>query len=258
MAICATCGKDQSFGGVTSPVAADFWCSNRCYERSRASNAPIATPAPPSGFSPATMSMACPMGASRTGATVPDGYALSDMTVDLEKHIYAWKGVQVPGVTRIWRYGNWQPSFAGVPSATLEAARARGTEVHAYAHAVDRGLPGEVTATTANYIAADVRVRKALPIEVVASELPLVHPVLRYGGRIDLVGWYAAQRVIADRKTGSTVHASVWLQLAAYRMLYAFWYPEWTTAKTLVLHTAGTRSRASLRTRMSIWRRRCG
>jgi hypothetical protein len=56
-----------------------------------------------------------------------------------------------------------------------------------------------------------------------------------YGGRVDLVAWHGADRVLVDRKTGSSFHVSTWLQLEGYRQMWEFWHPDQPISETLVI-----------------------
>jgi hypothetical protein len=153
------------------------------------------------------------------------------MTIDPIRHRYAWKGRVVPGVTKILTRGGWRPDFSQmgrVAPSVLQAALARGSAVHEFTHAADRGQakPELVTDTTVDFLAADAKLRANFDLEVIDGERGLVHPTLSYGGRYDVCGWYRGKRALIDRKTGASVHASVWLQLVAYKLLRQFWFPE--------------------------------
>ncbi len=59
------------------------------------------------------------------------------------------------------------------------------------------------------------------------SEVPVVHEVLNYGGTIDWVGQLNGVRCMVDFKTSSGVHVDHYIQLCAYRELYAHKYGEY-------------------------------
>lgn len=168
--------------------------------------------------------------------TRPDGHDLADLTVDAQ-HRYWYRGVQYRGVTNLLKRGVWRPPFSGPPSEALAAAMARGTAVHAYASSVDAGRrePALITPETANYIAADATIRRLSGYEAIATEFNLVHPLLRYAGRLDLVLWYCTHRVLGDRKTGESYDPVVWLQLELYRRAWEFWRPTEPIDYTAVL-----------------------
>ena len=67
------------------------------------------------------------------------------------------------------------------------------------------------------------------------SEVPIVHEDLLYGGTIDWVGQMNGERCMIDFKTSSNVHVDHYIQLCAYRELYAHKYGEMLD-KAYLLH----------------------
>ena len=63
-------------------------------------------------------------------------------------------------------------------------------------------------------------------LEMEESEVPVVHEILNYGGTIDWVGKLNGVRCMVDFKTSSSVHVDHYIQLCAYRELYAHKYGE--------------------------------
>ncbi len=148
-----------------------------------------------------------------------------------EKHLYLWKGVHQPGVTRLLSAGGWSFDFSRIPEAAMVKARDRGTKVHAYAEAIDNNDPDlaaeYVDATSVDYIAADKKLRARADFTVIQSEHQLVHPVQRYSCRIDLVAVFQNRRFIGDRKTGAgKTHPALFLQLEGCRQAWNFWNPD--------------------------------
>lgn len=144
----------------------------------------------------------------------------------IEGYAFYWHGQRVPGVTTILRVGGWREQVAP-GSGALMRAMGRGTQVHAHLHAKDFGVtPEPSTPETQPYLDADDKLRQAFDFEPIDGERGLVHPEMRYGGYYDVFGVWRKKRILADRKTGRTVHPSTWLQLAAYKMLREFWFPD--------------------------------
>lgn len=172
-----------------------------------------------------------------------DGHTLEDFQV--VNHGYFYRGVRYPGVTTLLRIGGWAGIFIGGGRARADAMR-RGTEVHVWAASIDRGDepdPALIRPETASFLAADATLRATTRFEAIVVEHPLVHPLLHYGGQLDAVVWHHGLRVLIDRKTGTGCPPSGFLQLALYRLMWDFWYPETPVDQTaiVVLRPTGPR-----------------
>ena len=159
-------------------------------------------------------------------------------------HRYRYRGVRIPGVTEILDVGGWTRDIPEEIRRLLRMhrARRRGLVVHDLASRRDLGenVDLHIDASTAEYMDADTLYRQLTGFTPIDTEVCLVHPTFRYAGRYDVTGWLLTAkaeplRVLLDRKTGMTIHPSVWLQVAAYRGLREFWYPSQRIDRTGVL-----------------------
>jgi hypothetical protein len=100
-------------------------------------------------------------------------------------------------------------------------AAERGTRVHA---AIENHLRGEfvvpLPADWSGYFDSFRRWADAVQPEVVLIEERLIHPRLRYCGKIDLVARTGGADVVIDWKTSEAVPRAAIVQAAAYRELY--------------------------------------
>lgn len=135
----------------------------------------------------------------------------------------------LPRVTEILADVGLGPDFSRVPVAVLEAARVRGSAVHAAIEALVYGFFDEAD------LAEDVLPRldayrrfvKESGYETTHTEIEVTHPAWRYRGHPDTAGWLLTKRIILDWKNTDAVDVdAASLQLAAYR---AAWNAEHPT-----------------------------
>lgn len=133
-----------------------------------------------------------------------------------EHHRYWFGGHRVPSVTTILKPLD---NFDGVPTDVLEAARARGTAVHAATQYDDEG---ELDMDTVDplirpYLEAWRLFRYQTSFEPIANEGRVYHAQHRYAGTFDVVGRFGAGKlVLIDKKSGESVPLSAGPQTAAY------------------------------------------
>src|SRR5260370_6649286 len=128
-------------------------------------------------------------------------------------------GSTFPRVTHILEAAGLGPDFSGVPRRVLEAARERGTLVHAAIEAHHSGLTPEVPPFAAPYYAAYLKFLADTGHEPIISEFEIEHPTWRFCGHPDRVGWLVRQRALHDWKcTDALVLKPVARQLAGYRL----------------------------------------
>jgi hypothetical protein len=139
------------------------------------------------------------------------------LSFDAQAHAYAWRGQQVPGVTRALQPFN---AYDFVDQDTLAAAALFGQHVH---EAVDLFNRNELdlsslTVAVAAYLAGWERFLDESGFVVVESEARVYHPKMHYAGTLDAVGQFPRKKDLAlvDVKTGSTVPKTVGPQTAAY------------------------------------------
>lgn len=157
-------------------------------------------------------------------------------------------GQRVPGVTTILsRFKEsggligWAHKM-GLEGKSMDETRDNAASAGTVAHAMmdnalhgeprDKDLPsaGELRMTDEQYDEACglARVsfgafetwRKAVALEVVATEVPLVSDEHRFGGTLDAVVLVSGQRAILDFKTGNALYSEHLVQCAAYRHLW--------------------------------------
>lgn len=142
---------------------------------------------------------------------------MNDFSFDRETHVYRVAGREVPSVTRaLGSLEDWEH----VPVSRLEAARRFGRHVHqAVALLVRRQLDWQrLDPELEPFIRGAERFLQHARLKIIASELPVVHRVLRFAGMLDLV---AREKYLGlyDFKSGA-VPRSVGPQTAAYAEAY--------------------------------------
>src|SRR5262245_51508384 len=108
--------------------------------------------------------------------------------VDRDRHIYTLDGKRVPSVTTVLNLVT-ADELARIPPKTLEAARVFGTNVHAAVDLFNRGQLDEDTldAPLVPYLDGWKKFLAESGAVVIASELAVYHPILRYAGTEDVV-----------------------------------------------------------------------
>jgi hypothetical protein len=144
--------------------------------------------------------------------------ATSPLTFEPETHEYRLNGVRVPSVTGVLKQAGYV-NLSGVPLHVIEAARARGTRVHAALHyllendldistvdAADRGY----LESAEQYLAAHVQ-------KVISVERRVWSERHCCAGTMDLIAVHDDGFVsIDDFKTGDPADVAADLQTAAY------------------------------------------
>lgn len=130
------------------------------------------------------------------------------------------------------------PEYADIPPAVLERARNRGIAVHAACEAMDKDEPlPPLTDEVKPYVNAYTQFRYDTGLAVIATEEPLHHPHLLYGGIPDLIGTLNKSNAVLDRKSTVDVnHTAVSVQTAAYRGAWNALHPTQPAQDTYALH----------------------
>lgn len=123
----------------------------------------------------------------------------------------------LPSVTTILRTVGLI-NFEGVPEPVLEKARARGTRVHKAAQFLTEGTLDwpSVDEAERGYVIAYGKFLADARFEVLAQEQRLWHPVHRFAGTTDAVGYWDGGPAVADLKSGDADAVGARFQLAAY------------------------------------------
>lgn len=159
-----------------------------------------------------------------------------ELTHDPDVHgSYRWAGRQLASVTRVlslagltpWGDPTGRASEADLPDAVLRAGE-RGDLAHrAIKAAVETGDDGVVPGGR-GYARSALDWLSCYPhTEVEAVETPVAHPILGYGGVVDLVmifGMPPRERIIVDWKTSASIYPSHHDQLAAYARAFDWTY----------------------------------
>jgi hypothetical protein len=134
---------------------------------------------------------------------------------------------QLPRVTHILDACGLGPDFSRIPAAVLEAARARGSAVHAAIEAHAYGYEQEpLPSDAAIRFDAYLKFLAESGHEAICSEREVIHPTWRYVGHLDRVGWLIGKRCILDWKNTDSVDVrAAALQLAGYRMAWNAAHP---------------------------------
>ena len=145
-------------------------------------------------------------------------------------------GSPVPGVTTIigrfkesgallqWAFQQGKSGAANLYEKRDEAA-AVGSLVHDIVEAEICGrepplIPADFAERANSALDAWHRWREGSGMEIVATEVPLVSEVYRFGGTIDAIGRERGMLCLLDWKTSGGVYADYLLQLAAYKALW--------------------------------------
>ena len=135
-------------------------------------------------------------------------------------HVYRFDGLIVPGVTQVLRFIT-ERMYGHVPPALLEKKSQLGIAVHAATELVDDDDLDDdsIDETWAGYIEGYRRFLAAHKPRWTMSETLLYHPVYRYAGQVDRVGFIDGAEGVWDIKTTAAIHPVVNLQTAAYEEL---------------------------------------
>lgn len=128
-------------------------------------------------------------------------------------------------VTKIIEFLGLSKSYQGISSFYAE----RGRAVHKAVELIDKGTLDEasVSDTIRPYVSAYRKFLAESGYKAHAWEIGLHHPVLRYAGTIDKVGYLGGRLGILDIKTSNgTVDAAVDDQLCAYKLLWDTEHPN--------------------------------
>lgn len=120
----------------------------------------------------------------------------------------------LPRVTAVLRATGLTADLSKVPADLLEAARRRGTVVHAAVEGLTYGYDVDVPEAAAAYVDAYKKFLVDTGFQAIAAEIRVEHPTWRYQGHPDVVGFLQGRRGILDLKTGDDAGAAY--QVAAY------------------------------------------
>jgi hypothetical protein len=142
----------------------------------------------------------------------------------------------LPRVTQILSAAGLAPDFGFAAPDVLEAARARGTAVHAACEADHYGYEVDLPSEAAPYLDAYRKFVAESGHEPLISEFEVVHPGWGYVGHPDRLGWLVGRRTILDWKTAESVDlAYSGRQLCLYRLAWNAQHPAEPVEATAVV-----------------------
>lgn len=169
------------------------------------------------------------------------------LTFDEPTHTYALVHASgqvepLPSVTTILRAVGLI-DFSGVPARILEAAQARGTRVHKALHYAAEGTLDWSTVSDDDrpYVDAGLAFLATAQFQPLAMEYRMWHPVHRFSGTTDLLGWWGDAPAVGDYKSGRAADVAADLQLSAYAACLRATPPvEWmdVTASTPIVRVS--------------------
>jgi hypothetical protein len=155
---------------------------------------------------------------------------MSALTFEAIGHRYVLDGEPLRSVTGVLR-DSGLIDFSHIPSATLEAARARGTAVH---HAVHYFNEGDLDVAAfrqdfpecAGYLDAWIGFCHERRFEALINERRIASRIHRLAGTLDCLGVLDGHAVLLDFATGNPAECAKDLQTAGYLLLAQEWAAE--------------------------------
>lgn len=144
---------------------------------------------------------------------------MAEIVFDGESHTYRVHGHVVPSVTQILAM---LQDFGGVSAEVLDRAAEFGTHVHQAVDLYNKRILDEASLdpALAPYLADWHSFLRDAAAEVLASEVRVYHPGLKYAGTLDALVRIRNKVAVVDVKTGQ-VPRTVGPQLAAYELAYS-------------------------------------
>lgn len=139
------------------------------------------------------------------------------LTFEPASHTYTLDGQVVPSVTEVLR-ASGIIDFSQIPSAILEAARARGQRVHAAIHYYNEGDLDWTTLDDGDRprVNAWLRFLEQRKFQILKAEFRLCSRRYQYAGTGDVLGLLDGKLALADFKCGEPDDVGADLQTAAY------------------------------------------
>lgn len=146
-------------------------------------------------------------------------------------------GVRLPSVTEVMKIAGIGEDFSSVSAGTLERARERGSDAHAWVEGIVKGWIDDEDPPEhiAGLVAGFHRFRGDTAFEAIECEATVVSETHGYAGTLDLFGKLGGALWVLDMKCTAQVPKSAAVQTAAYRMATP---PAWAarSARRGVLH----------------------
>lgn len=165
---------------------------------------------------------------------------------------------RLPRVTAVLADLGLGPDLSRVAPDVLEVARERGAAVHRAVEALTYGYYDEadVHPDAAPYVAAYQKFVAESGFQPIAAEIEVTHPVWRFRGHPDVIGWLNGRRGVIDVKTGVSDGAAY--QVAAYCDAWSAERPQEPVLWGAILHLHDDRGYrledVSLPAALPVWR----
>lgn len=137
------------------------------------------------------------------------------LTFDAGLHEYRWSGVRVPSVTQVLAQCF---DFSMVSRDVMQAKAELGTAVHTACELDDANdlVEESVHDSVRGYLDGYRKFKRDKVTSVIATELPVYHPLFGYAGKFDLLTEFDDARWLIDWKTLLTINPATALQTAGY------------------------------------------
>ena len=144
--------------------------------------------------------------------------------------------MNLPRVTDVIAAAGLGPDLSRARPEDVAAGRARGSAVHAACEGLVYGYLDEATLSpeVAPYVSAFRKFLAESRFEPIRAEYRVEHPVWRYCGHPDLLGFLTGLRTIVDVKTGDDTGAKY--QVSAYCDAHTAQYPDEPVLHGAILH----------------------
>lgn len=156
---------------------------------------------------------------------------MSGLTFNEDKHEYQYNKLTVPSVTQIIS-GAGLVNFDFISKELLEEKADLGRKIHTTTELYDQDILEISTLhpILVNYLESWAKFKKDYGFIIKELEEMYFHPLYRFAGRVDRVGFIKDKLCILDIKSGvkSKTHG---LQTAAYKLLYNYGKPKKELAK---------------------------
>jgi hypothetical protein len=149
---------------------------------------------------------------------------------------YALAGERIVSVTEVLKLAGLV-DLSHIPVETLERARQRGHDVHAWVEGIALGLIDDETPDEriAPYIDGYGSFLAETEFTVVDVELEVVSRLYRFAGRLDLTGTIGGESWLLDVKATASIAPESALQTAGYAVAYRETKPEAPVHRRAVL-----------------------
>ena len=151
---------------------------------------------------------------------------MTDLKFTESDHRYSIGGETVISVTQVIDTLGLS-DFSFVSEDALRIAADRGNKVHKTTELYDRAILNRegLHPTLENYLVSWIKFCRDFNFELLENETMYYHPLYKYAGRIDRIGYCNNKLTLVDIKSGIKTKTQP-LQTMAYKMLYDYGKPK--------------------------------